>query len=192
VTLRALMLAPPGAGKGTQGTRLAEHYGVPHLATGDLLRQHVADGTEVGAAASAYMERGDLVPDDLVLQLVATAIGGPEPLAGFVLDGFPRTLQQAEAAFRWGKDRDRTFHAVVTLRVEAEELVRRLRERGRLGGRTDDNDVTIRARLDVYERQSQPLLAFYEDRGILVRVDGTGEVDDVFARLLTAIAPFVD
>ncbi|MEY2567634.1 MAG: adenylate kinase [Actinomycetota bacterium] len=192
MTLRALLLAAPGAGKGTQGTRLAEHYHVPHLATGDLLRKHVADGTSIGQTAQGFMDRGDLVPDALVLELVGTAIAGPPPLEGFVLDGFPRTLEQAESAFRWGQDRARTFHAVVSLRVGTDELVRRLLHRGAEAGRMDDNEVTIRARLDVYERLTEPLLAFYRDRGILVAVDGTGAVDEIFDRILTAIAPHVD
>jgi len=192
VTLRALLLAPPGAGKGTQGTRLADHFGVTHLATGDLLRQHVADGTSVGTAARAFMERGDLVPDAFVVELVTEAIVGPPPLDGFVLDGFPRTLEQAEAAYRWGRDRDRTFHAVISLQVDREELVRRLLRRGADAGRTDDSEEIIRTRLDVFERLTEPLHAFYEERGILVSVDGTGDVDDVFARILAAIAPHLD
>lgn len=191
MTLRALLLAPPGAGKGTQGTRLAEHYGVTHLATGDLLRDHVARDTAIGQAAREYMERGDLVPDELVVELVVTALGGPPPLYGFVLDGFPRTLQQAEAAYRWGRDRDRTFHAVISLRVEVDELVRRILERGRAAGRTDDNEETVRTRLAVYDEKTVPLLDFYAERGILVVVDGTGPVDEVFARICDAIAPLI-
>jgi adenylate kinase len=192
VTLRALLLAPPGAGKGTQGTRLAEHFGVAHLATGDLLRQHVADGTTVGTAARAFMERGDLVPDALVVELVTAAIAGPPPLDGFVLDGFPRTLEQAEAAYRWGRDRSRTFHAVISLQVDRDELMRRLLQRGIDAGRTDDTEAVIGPRLDTYGRLTEPLHAFYEERGILVTVDGTGTVEDVFARILTAIAPHLD
>jgi adenylate kinase len=191
IDLRALLLAPPGAGKGTQGTRLAELYEVPHLATGDLLRQHVADGTELGREAQAYMERGDLVPDRLVVELVVAAIAGPEPLEGYVLDGFPRTLEQAEAAFAWGKERDRTFHAVISLSVDEEELVRRLIERGREAGRADDTEDTIRARLRLYGEKTEPLLEYYRERGILVVVDGTGPVDDVFGRIIEALQPLL-
>lgn len=191
-TLRALLLAPPGAGKGTQGTLLAEHFGVSHLATGDLLRQHVADATAIGLEARDSMDRGELVPDEIVVALVLECIAGPEPLDGFVLDGFPRNLQQAEAAFRWGRDRDRTFHAVITLHVDEEELVRRLIERGRVAGRVDDTEATIRQRLQVYAEQTAPLLDFYGERRILVEIDGTGEVDDVFARMLEALEPLVD
>lgn len=192
MTLRALLLAPPGAGKGTQGTLLAERFDVPHLATGDLLRQHVADGTELGLEAKEYMERGDLVPDALVVSLVVACIAGPQPLEGYVLDGFPRTLEQAEAAFKWGSDRGRTFHAVISLHVSEEELVRRLLERGAAAGRVDDTEDTIRERLRIYEAKTKPLEGFYDARGILVEVDGTGEVQAVFERIVTALTPMLD
>ena len=191
MNLRALLLAAPGAGKGTQGTLLAEHFGVAHLATGDLLRQHVADGTEIGLVAQGYMERGELVPDEIVVTLVAACVAGPPPLEGFVLDGFPRTLEQAEAAYGWGKERDRTFHAVISLDVDEEELVRRLLERGEQAGRVDDTAETIRDRLEVYRAKTAPLFDFYRDRGILIQVDGTGEVQDVFARIIAALEPFL-
>jgi adenylate kinase len=191
VTLRALLLAPPGAGKGTQGTLLAERFDVPHLATGDLLREHVADGTEIGREARDFMERGDLVPDALVVSIVLACIAGPEPLEGYVLDGFPRTIEQAEAAFKWGSERGRTFHAVISLHVAEEELVRRLLERGAAAGRVDDTEATIRERLRVYEAKTQPLEGFYEARGILLEVDGTGDVQVVFDRILTAVTPLL-
>lgn len=181
--LRALLLAPPGAGKGTQGERLKEHYGVPHLATGDALRQHVAEGTALGREAKAFMEAGLLVPDSLVLDLVLHLLTEPEPLEGFILDGFPRTLGQAKAAYEWGKANGRTFHAVISLDVPEDELVRRLLERGRAAGRLDDNEETIAERLRVYDEATEPLLDFYRDRGILVEVDGTGPVDEVTERV---------
>jgi adenylate kinase len=189
--LRALLLAPPGAGKGTQGERLADIYHVPHLATGDLLRAHVADGTPIGRDAERYMDGGELVPDRLVLDLVARHISGPEPLPGFVLDGFPRTLAQAKAAYDWGREHDRTFHAVVSLDVPEDELVRRLLERGAQLGRRDDTEETIRRRLAVYGESTRPLLDFYGDRGVLVDIDGTGEVDEVTQRVRGALDPLV-
>ena len=185
--LRALLLAPPGAGKGTQGERLASHYDVPHLAAGDLLRAHVAAGTEVGAEAKAYMDRGELVPDQVVVRLILDRIGGEPPLRGFVLDGFPRTLTQAEQAYEWGVENDRTFDAVVSLVVPVDELVRRLLERGLASGRADDNEETIRNRLKVYDGSTAPLLDYYRDRGILREVDGTGEIDDVTKRVVQAV-----
>lgn len=189
--LRALLLAPPGAGKGTQGDRVAEAYDVPHLATGDMLRQHVAEGTPVGLEAKAFMDRGELVPDRVVVDLVARQISEPEPLPGFVLDGFPRTLAQAKTAYSWGRAHNRTFHAVISLDVPEDELVRRLLERGKRSGRTDDTDDTIRHRLAVYAENTQPLLDFYRDRGVLLEIDGTGEVDEITRRIRDALDPLV-
>jgi adenylate kinase len=185
--LRALLLAPPGAGKGTQGQRLAEIYGVPHLATGDLLRQHVAGATPLGVEAKGYMDRGELVPDRLVIELILARLTGEEPLRGFVLDGFPRTLNQARDSRSWGRARRTTFQAVISLAVEEDELVRRLLERGRRSGRTDDNELTIRNRLRVYDESTRPLLDFYRGRGILVEIDGTGAVEKVTARIRAAL-----
>jgi adenylate kinase len=181
--LRALLLAPPGAGKGTQGKRLSEIYGVPHLATGDLLRRHVADGTPLGMEAKGYMDRGELVPDRLVIDLILARLSADQPLTGFFLDGFPRSLNQAQNSYRYGQTRNTTFHAVISLAVPEDELVRRLLDRGRQTGRSDDNEETIRNRLRVYDENTRPLLNFYRDRGILVEVDGTGPVDAVTARI---------
>ena len=188
MTLRALLLAAPGAGKGTQGALLSERRGVPHLATGDMLRRHVADGTDLGREAKAYMQRGELVPDELVVALVGEAIAGDPPLDGYVLDGFPRTLVQAEAAYEWGRANQRTFHAVISLDVPDEELVRRLLGRGR----GDDTEDTVRTRLRVYADSTAPLFEFYRRRGILVTVDGTGAVDEVAARIDAALVPFLE
>ena len=185
---RALLLAPPGAGKGTQGERLAQTYRVPHLATGDLLRQEVAAETSLGLAARDAMDRGDLVSDRLVVDLVLSRISGPEAPPGFVLDGFPRTLTQAQNAYDWAQVNDRTFHAVISLEVPVDELVRRLLDRGRRSGRTDDSEATIRHRLVVYAENTQPLLDFYATREILLELNGTGSVDQVTARILTALA----
>lgn len=181
--LRALLLAPPGAGKGTQGERLSEVYGVPHLATGDALRAHVSEETDIGREAKAYMDRGELVPDRVVLDLVLLLLSEPVPLEGFILDGFPRTLAQAKAAFNWGQANGRTFHAVISIEVPHDELVRRLIERGHVDGRVDDHDETIRHRMEVYEKSTAPLLDFYRGRDILVEVDGTGSMDEVTDRI---------
>jgi len=192
---RALLLAPPGAGKGTQGERLAERHGVPHLATGDLLREHVAQGTDLGREARSHMDAGRLVPDDLVIDMVLRRLSGEdedEPLTSFLLDGFPRTLAQAHAAYELASAVDRTFHAVVMLEVPEEELVRRLIQRGRDEGRSDDTEDVIRHRLTVYRDNTEPLVDFYEDRGILVRVDGTGTVDEVTERIEARLGPVLD
>ena len=190
--LRALLLAPPGAGKGTQGQRLAGIYGVPHLATGDLLRQHVAEGTALGAEAKGYMERGELVPDKIVTSLVLNRLTGGKPLRGFILDGFPRSLKQAEDSYEWGLGRGLTFQRVISLAVDEDELVRRLLERGRRSRRSDDTEETIRHRLRVYDENTRPLLDFYRQRGILAEVDGTGPVDEVTDRIRAALDPVVN
>ena len=189
---RALLLAPPGAGKGTQGELLAVRHGVPHLATGDLLRDHVARDTDLGRSAKAHMDAGGLVPDDLVIGMVLDAIvADGDPIAGFLLDGFPRTLRQARAAFAWGVENGRTFQVVIMLEVPEDELVRRLVQRGIDKGRTDDTEDVIRARLAVYEENTAPLIEYYEERGILVRIDGIGAVDEVTDRIEAAIAPLL-
>ncbi|MDE0801786.1 MAG: adenylate kinase [Acidimicrobiales bacterium] len=188
---RALLLAPPGAGKGTQGERLAERHGVPHLATGDLLREHVSQGTELGRAAKEHMDQGGLVPDQLVISMVTEALGGRDPVENFLLDGFPRTLNQAESAYEWGRNKNRVFDAVIMLDVPEDELVRRLVERGREKGRSDDTEDVIRNRLRVYEENTAPLVEFYEQRDILLRIDGTGSVDDVTERIESGLSPLI-
>jgi adenylate kinase len=187
--LRVLLLAPPGAGKGTQGERLAEIYGVPHLATGDLLRQHVAEGTPLGEEAKGYMDRGELVPDKLVNRVILQRLTGGKPQRGFILDGYPRSLKQAQDSHEWGQGRGLTFHQVISLAVPEDELVQRLLERGRRSGRSDDNEETIRHRLRVYEENTRPLLDFYRQRGILAEVDGTGTVDEVTGRIRAVLDP---
>jgi adenylate kinase len=186
--LRALFLAPPGAGKGTQGPSLADRYGVPYIATGDMLREHVANDTPLGRAAKEHMDSGGLVPDQLVVEMVSARLARPTPLAGFVLDGFPRTLNQALAAYEWGKENDRTFDAVISLEVPRAELIRRVQERQRKAGRDDDDLDTFRHRLEVYDHDTQPLIAFYRDRGILLEIEGTGTVDDIQQRILDSLA----
>jgi adenylate kinase len=189
---RALLLAPPGAGKGTQGERLAARHDVPHLATGDLLRDHVARGTDLGQQARSHMDAGRLVPDDLVIDMVLRKIGNDgDPLEDFLLDGFPRTLNQARSAYEWGLQFKRTFHAVIMLEVPEDELVRRLVQRGREKGRSDDTADVIRNRLAVYEENTAPLVDFYESRGILLRIDGTGAVDEVTERIESELVPMV-
>jgi adenylate kinase len=135
------------------------------------------------------MDRGELVPDRLVVDVIVDRIAGPKPLSGFVLDGFPRTLTQARQSYEWGRLRGRTFHAVISLQVPEDELLRRLLERGRRSGRTDDGDDTIRRRLAIHAEHTAPLLDFYRGRDILVEVDGTGAVPEVTARIRDALGP---
>jgi adenylate kinase len=185
--MRVLMLGAPGSGKGTQGTRIAAYYGVPHIATGDLLRAHVAQGTKMGRAARECMERGDLVPDFLIGALIMERLVDDDASRGFVLDGFPRTLQQAQAAYGVAKETGRTFHAVLCLDIHHDELMRRLEQRGRMEGRADDKEDTIRHRIAVYEEKTAPLREYYTRRGIFIPVMATGTVDEVSARIFGAL-----
>lgn len=186
--MRLLLLAPPGAGKGTQGMRIADAFGIAHLASGDLLRAEVAADSALGREARAFMDRGDLVPDDLVTAMVLRAVlAAPE---GWVLDGFPRTRPQAEAAYDWGRERAQTFNAVVYLDVPEPELVERLLVRATIEGRIDDDAATIRKRLAVFRSETAPLASYYRERGVLVEVNATGSVDAVTERVLGALQPF--
>jgi len=188
--MRVLLLAPPGAGKGTQGERIAARFGAAHIATGDMLREAVAQGTPIGKAAKALMDRGDLIPDELVVEMMFARIQEPDTANGFVLDGFPRTLAQAEAAYEWARARGLTFHAAVYLDVPEEELQRRLLERAHIEGRDDDTEETIRHRLEVFAAQTKPLFDYYKGRGILVAVDAVGDIDEITDRIMDALVPY--
>jgi adenylate kinase len=187
--VNVLMVAPPGAGKGTQAKRLAEHYGLAHLASGDLLRHEMAAGSDIGRAAADYVEQGDLVPDELVLRLVLDrAFVAAKQGGGYVLDGFPRNRGQAEEAYAMTNgDEDLRLDAVIHLEVAREELRRRMLARASADGRTDDRASVIDHRLEVYDRQTEPLLAYYRDRGLLVSVDGERPVDEVTRLLIAAL-----
>jgi adenylate kinase len=181
--MRVLMLGAPGSGKGTHGARVAAHYGVPHVSTGALLREQIVAGSELGRTAQPLMARGDLVPDDLILSMVVDRLTNPVPAAGYVLDGFPRTLPQATAAYEVARAAGLTLDAVVFLEIGHDELIRRLAHRGR----TDDTTETIIHRIDVYEEQTLPLLDYYDGRAILHHVDAVGTIDEVTARVLDAL-----
>ena len=185
--IRVLMLGAPGSGKGTQGERLAARHGVPHLSSGELLRVHVDSGTEIGRAAQDAMQRGDLIADELVITMVRKAVLRPGASNGFVLDGFPRTMAQATAAYELARRLGITFHAVALLYIPYDQLITRLAARRAESGRADDVEATIRHRIDVYLANTLPLVDFYSGRGILCRVDATGSIDEVSARVFDAI-----
>ena len=184
--MRILMIAPPGAGKGTQGVVIAEHFGIPHIATGDLLRDHVARGTELGVAVRSYLDRGELVPDEVVLQMVRAALEALQG-DGFVLDGIPRTMDQARALYQVGVELDMTADVALHLQVDEAELVRRLLERAATQGRSDDTEDVIRRRLALYYEVTHPILEWYGERGILVSVDANRPADQVGRHILTAL-----
>jgi adenylate kinase len=186
--MRLLLVAPPGAGKGTQAKLLAAHFGIAHLASGDLLRREVAAGTEIGRAAAAYLDRGDLVPDRLVIEMLRQPVIDAAARGGYVLDGFPRTRGQAEQAYQVALEVSGIeLQAVVHLEVERDELRRRLLARAESEGRRDDNEATIAHRLDVYDSETAPILAFYAQRGLVVDVDGNQAVDAVFWDIVKAV-----
>ena len=180
-----IFLGPPGAGKGTQAKLLAEHLGVDHVSTGDLLRKAVAARTEVGIRAKAFMDAGELVPDAELLGLVREALEGPAR-RGCILDGYPRNRAQAEALDRLLPDVGQRLSGVVKLEVPESVLVDRIERRARAEGRTDDSAETVRNRLRVYEKQTAPLVEYYRDRGVLTVVPGEGTVEEIQARVRRA------
>jgi adenylate kinase len=182
--MRLLLIAPPGAGKGTQAARIAAHFGVPHIATGDLLRDHVRRGTPLGKAVRASMDAGALVPDPIVRDMVGDALADAKAAGvGYVLDGYPRTRAQARAAHRVAAELGMSAHTVLHLRVDDEEAVRRMLARAAAERRADDTERVIRRRLKHYHEVTQPVVDGYAARGNLVSVDGTGTPDEVTARV---------
>jgi adenylate kinase len=182
--MRIVVLGPPGAGKGTQAVRLAEHFGCADIATGDIFRANVAEGTELGRAAQAYMDRGDLVPDQVVIAMVMDRLAEPDCHSGFVLDGFPRTVAQAEALDHRLAELRTPLDAALNFEVTEDELFRRLAGRASALHRSDDSEQTIRHRLEVFAVKTRPLFDYYAHRGLLAMVDAVGPVERVTARVL--------
>jgi adenylate kinase len=186
--LRVVLIGPPGAGKGTQAVRIAEHFGCADVATGDIFRANVAEGTPLGRTAQAYMDRGDLVPDEVVIAMVMDRLAEPDCDAGFVLDGFPRTVAQAEALDHRLAGLDTPLDAALNFEVTEEELFRRLAGRSAQLHRSDDTEQTIRHRLEVFAVKTRPLMDYYAHRGLLLPVDAIGPVEEVTGRILDALA----
>jgi adenylate kinase len=186
--MRVLMIAPPGAGKGTQGALIAAHFGIPHLATGDLLRDQVARRTALGIAVKEYLDRGELVPDQVVLDMLREAMVAAKAAGGgFVLDGIPRNMQQARAAYLIGRELGMTADVALHLQADDAELMRRLLARAALEHRSDDTANIIAQRLALYHAVTSPIVAWYRDRGILVSVDAMRSADQVGREILTAL-----
>ncbi len=189
--MRVVLLGPPGAGKGTQAQIIAARFGVPAISTGDIFRANVSGQTELGKKAKTYMDAGDLVPDEITVAMVKDRLAEPDAKAGFLLDGFPRTIAQAEQLRASLTDLGHALDCVLELVVDEEELVRRLSGRrmlvdGQMVQRDDDKPQTVRHPLQVYREQTAPLSGFYEGEGLLARIDAIGEVDEVTDRALAA------
>jgi adenylate kinase len=216
--VRVVLVGPPGAGKGTQAQFIASHLAIPKVSTGDIFRYNVSAGTELGRQAKAFMDRGDLVPDEVTIAMVASRLAEDDAQSGFLLDGFPRNVPQAETLKKMLADWGMRLELVLELVVDSDEVIRRLSGRrtcrkcgrvwhvafdppslsdkcdecgGELFQRDDDREETIRHRLEVYQQQTQPLISYYADEGILLGIDATGPVDDVTDRALLALRRFV-
>lgn len=188
--MRLIFLGPPGAGKGTQAARIEERYGIRQLSTGEMLRAAVAAGTPVGQKAKDIMARGDLVPDDVVVQIISDRLDEPDCAKGFILDGFPRTVAQAEALDGLLKSKGIRLDAVVELEVDGSILIERIEKRAREtagGPRADDNAEALKKRLDVYHAQTAPLVAYYRDKGLLRSVDGMASMDEVTDQIVSVL-----
>jgi adenylate kinase len=188
MSVRILMIAPPGAGKGTQGALIAAHFHIPHIATGELLRDHVARRTALGRAVQAYLDRGELVPDQIVLDMTREAIIAAKAAGGgYVLDGIPRNMEQARATYDIARELGMTADVALHLQADDAELTRRLLARAALEHRSDDTAEVIAQRLALYHAVTAPILAWYRDRGILVSVDAMRPAPEVWGEILAAL-----
>ncbi len=185
--LNIVLLGPPGAGKGTQSHLLSARYDIPEISTGEILRAAVRAGTALGKQAQQYMGRGTLVPDDVIVGIVEERLAAPDTQKGFILDGFPRTVAQAEALARMLARRGLSIAHVICIEVPQEELLQRLAGRRKLEGRGDDTDETIQRRLEVYRQETAPLVDYYRQRGLLRCIAGLGTVEEVFQRIIDAL-----
>ena len=185
--LNVLLLGPQGAGKGTQAARISAEYDIPHIASGEILRSEMQAGTELGRRVKDVYDRGDLVSDDLMIELIRTRLGQTDTDAGFILDGFPRTTRQAEALDEMFGDIGRSFNVVFALQIPDEVAFERLRKRAEIEGRADDTDEAIRRRLENYHRETEPLIEYYRARGNLVPVHGDRSENEVVAEIQSAL-----
>ena len=183
-----LIFGPPGSGKGTQSVKLAEKFNLTHLSTGDMLRAEIAAGTELGMKMSAIMSKGELVPDEVVIEMIAARIDGAKDTSGFLFDGFPRTVAQTEALENMLNERGMKLDSMLVLDVDHDELVKRLILRAELSGRPDDKDpAVIENRIDVYRAKTEPIIEFCRQRGIYEQVNGVGSIEDIFERLSSLV-----
>jgi adenylate kinase len=188
MTARLVIMGPQGSGKGTQAALISAHFGVPAISTGDIFRSNIAGGTDLGRLAQEYTSRGELVPDEVTNAMVRDRLGQPDAADGFILDGYPRNAAQVVELDTILADLGVALDAVLQLTADRTELLTRMRRRAELEGRADDTEEVIARRLDIYEAETAPLAQAYADRGLLVSVNGIGDVDEVTERALTALA----
>ena len=183
--LNIVIFGAPGSGKGTQSDKIIENYKLFHISTGDVLRDNIRRGTDLGKTAKGYIDQGQLVPDELIINILAQVLDENKDKAseGVIFDGFPRTIPQAEALEQLLADRGTRIDAVVGLEVPEEELIKRILLRGQMSGRADDNEETARKRLEVYHNQTSPLKAYHEEQGKYRAINGLGSIDDIFASI---------
>ena len=185
--MRVVLMGPPGAGKGTQAVVVAGRLGIPHVSTGDIFRANVAGGTPLGLEAQKYMDAGEYVPDSVTNEMVRDRLAQPDAAAGFLLDGYPRTLAQVDELAGMLAENGAAIDKVVEITVDTDEVVGRLVKRAAEQGRSDDTEDVIRRRQEIYAEQTAPLTSVYAAQGLLVQVDGMGSVEDVTARVLAAL-----
>jgi adenylate kinase len=185
--IRLLLIGPPGAGKGTQAALLAQHFGIPAISTGDIFRENVRNETPLGLQAKSFMDRGEYVPDSLTNDLVRDRLSQDDAAAGFLLDGYPRTIDQVNELDEMLAEQKTQLDVVVQLTADHEELLRRLSGRAAEQGRSDDTPDVISRRLSVYDEQTAPLIDVYASRSLVAKVDGLGEISDVTARIVEVI-----
>ncbi len=185
--MRLIILGPPGAGKGTQARKIAEHYDIPAVSTGDIFRSNVRDETPLGLKVKEILDTGGYVPDEVTNDLVRNRLAEPDAQGGFLLDGYPRTMDQVRELDEILAEQGHPLEEVLELTVDAEEVVERLLKRAQTDGRSDDTEEVIRNRQQVYAQQTAPLVDLYRERGLLVQVDGLGEIDEVAERIYAAL-----
>jgi adenylate kinase len=185
--MKLLLIGPPGAGKGTQASKLSEVFGIPAISTGDIFRANVKNETPLGLEAKSYMDRGAYVPDDLTNKLVRDRLQNPDCVNGFLLDGYPRTADQVNELDDILRETNSSLDAVIQLTADTDEVVRRFARRAIDQGKSDDTEDVIRNRMAIYEEQTAPLITMYAARGFLIMVDGLGEIDEVTSRIVEAL-----
>ena len=183
IMLNIVIFGAPGSGKGTESELIIKEYGVDHISTGDVLRSEIKNETELGKIAKDYIDKGQLVPDDLIVNMLAKVLDGKKNSKGVIFDGFPRTIPQAKALKEMLNKRGTDVSVMLDLKVDEDELIRRLLERGKISGRSDDNLDTIKSRLDVYYKQTAPLADYYISEGKHVAIKGVGAIEEIFGRI---------